>query len=78
MKYKGDMELDTTIDAVVDVVGDAVVEEHTLAVDVDTDVTSNAEGINTAKRTGTAPIPVQSVKLPAQSTKMQQHLSQLL
>ena len=74
MKNKGGVELDTTMDTVVDVVVDAVVEEHTLVVVVDADVAINAEEINTVTRTGTAPIPAQSVKLLTQITKLQQHL----
>ena len=78
MKYREDMELDTTMDAAVDVVVDAAVGEHTLDVDVDVDadadVVSNAEAGNTATHAVTAHIPSQSVKLPAQSTNLQQNL----
>ena len=65
MKDKGVMEMVTIMDAVVDVVMDVVVEDHPVDVDVDTDVTSIAEEADTAKRTGTAPILAQNVKLPA-------------
>ena len=57
------MELNTTMDAVVGVFVDAVVEEHTLV--VDTDVANNAEAVNTATHTGTMPIPAMSMKLTA-------------
>ena len=58
------MKLDTTMEAIVSVIMDAVVEEYTRVVDVYVDVASNVEGVNTAPRMGTAPIPAQSVKLP--------------
>ena len=74
MKDKGGIELYNTMDAVVDVVVDAAVEEHILIVDVDTDIASNTEGLNNDPRMRTVPIPAQSVKIPAQSTKLQQHL----
>ena len=84
MKDTEDMELDTTTDAVVDVIVNAAMVEHTLDVDVevdvdvnvnvDADVASNAESGNTTTRTGTTHIPAQSVKLSSQITKLQQHL----
>ena len=74
MKDREDMALDTTMNVVVDVVVDPVVEEHTLDVDVNADVASNTEAGNTVTYTGTVHIPAQKVKLPAQSTRLQQHL----
>ena len=70
MKDKVDMKLDTTMDAVMDMIMDAVVEEHTLVVYVYADVASNAEGVNTTPRMGTAPNPAQNMKLPDQSIKL--------
>ena len=68
------MEMDTTMNAVVEAVVGAVMhkvrEVHT--VDVDVDVASNTEGGDTATRTGTTLIPAQSMKIP-QTTKLQQH-----
>ena len=66
--------MDTTTHAVVDVVVDVAKGEHVLDADVGVDVASNAEAGNTATHTGTVHIPAYSVKLPAQITKLQQHL----
>ena len=56
MKDREDMEMDTTTDAVVDVVVDATLGENTLDVEVDADVVNNAEAGNTSTHTGAAHI----------------------